>query len=141
MAQKGHMHHRYERQLKNTDTKAWFLSKVNFYDPLGAQGDCWLWIPSKTITGCRGQVTWQGNTITAPRFAYMLFKDQWDIPGDVFVCHTCDRPACVNPSHLWLGTAKDNSQDMVIKGRHADYVPFKQSGRDFTQELIDLFTR
>lgn len=33
------------------------------------------------------------------------------------VLHKCDTPACCNPSHLFLGTAKDNTQDMMKKGR------------------------
>lgn len=50
------------------------------------------------------------------RLAYEFFFQK--IPPGLKALHKCDNPWCVNPYHLFIGTPKDNTQDMIKKGRH-----------------------
>lgn len=56
-----------------------------------------------------------GKHIRISRYLYTL--KYGSIPDGMLVCHTCDNPLCINLKHFFLGTAKDNAQDMVQKGR------------------------
>jgi len=82
---------------------------------LGGEDECWVWIGSSTNASGHKNFQFGGTNHLAHRFSYELHKGE--IPKGLLVCHSCDNPLCVNPKHLWVGTHKDNMQDMVKKGR------------------------
>ena len=85
-----------------------FLEKIDF------SGKCWCWTGATQRYGY-GAIT-NGNKLqTATRYAYHLLVGK--IPKGLFVLHHCDNPPCVRPSHLFLGTQKDNIDDAKSKGR------------------------
>lgn len=75
---------------------------------------CWEWLGALDTCGY-GQCRFNGKNFKAHRLFYTLFNGP--ITKGLFVCHSCDNKLCVNPDHLWLGSAQDNSTDMKEKGR------------------------
>lgn len=75
---------------------------------------CWIWRGTRIPKGY-GMVNYYGKDMRAHRVAYLLFVGP--IPTGLWVLHECDNPPCVNPAHLFLGTATDNVRDMERKAR------------------------
>lgn len=78
------------------------------------EGDaCWEW--DGLNNRGYGLIRSNGQRFYAHRFSWI--QAHGPIPDGLFVLHRCDNPPCVRPSHLFLGTKKDNARDMILKGR------------------------
>jgi len=96
------------RGASNEIVKALFWSKVVI-----SRDHCWEWQGSKRRG--YGRFNIGGRLRHAHHVAWRFIKG--DFPADKQVLHRCDNPGCVNPEHLFIGTIKDNMQDMLAKGR------------------------
>ncbi len=63
-----------------------------------------------------GVIRVEGRNIYAHRLAWEIAANR-PVPAGQFVLHRCDNPPCCNPSHLFIGTVKDNTADMFAKNR------------------------
>jgi HNH endonuclease len=88
---------------------------------LGLTTGCWEWQHHPH----NGYGQFKTSIAIKPRKYFKAHRASWiinigEIPRNMLVLHTCDNRKCVNPEHLWLGTAKDNVNDMFAKGRNCE---------------------
>lgn len=108
-----------------------FWSRVDVRGP----DECWLWHGTIMRNGY-GTFSIRHKAFYAHRLSVELCGE--DATG-LDVCHHCDTPLCVNPRHLFLGTAKDNILDMVRKGRgNRAKGERNKSSRLTSQDVIEI---
>lgn len=86
-------------------------------------GPCWEWQLGRNKDGYGRVSLGSGSRRTGNRRHLQAHRLSWelsngDVPEGLNVLHRCDNPPCCNPTHLFLGTQKENMQDKVAKGRH-----------------------
>ena len=111
-----------ETQIELTEReRIRFWSRVNKNGPTpdpvkypDLVGPCWEWTGARDAYGY-GAFSFRGRPRKTHRLSWGIHRGL--IPGGLCILHKCDNEPCINPDHLFLGTKKDNSQDMSRKGR------------------------
>lgn len=89
------------------------LINQRFWKKVQKTNSCWLFTGG--LARGYGHFSYEDKPIKAHRFSWIIHFGA--IPKNKLVCHKCDIRNCVNPDHLFLGTQRDNIQDMIQKGR------------------------
>lgn len=117
-----------------------------YVDKSGGVGACWPW---KGGTNGKYGLFGMGGRAAGSSYAHRV---SWmfangPVPHGFHVCHHCDNPPCVNPAHLFVGSARDNAIDKCRKGRHwRQQNPEVQHGEEnpnalLTAELVATIRR
>lgn len=64
-----------------------------------------------------GYATSTRKNVTKGDHVWAYIDNYGEVPYGQCVLHTCDKPHCIEPSHLFLGTRSDNMRDMHGKKR------------------------
>ncbi len=78
-------------------------------------GPCWVWEGYVDPKGY-GRITISHVSELVHRVAWFVAYGKWPKPNAL---HRCDNRACVRLAHLFEGSNKDNTEDMLSKGREA----------------------
>lgn len=99
---------------------------------------CWLWTGATHAFGY-GVICVRHGKGNMVAHRAMWIEHNGPIPDGLQVLHKCDNPPCCNPDHLFLGTKKDNMQDMISKGRQKHDKGEKASKARLTErDVVDL---
>jgi hypothetical protein len=121
----------YLRLTKDAEVLRRFWSKVEQHSP----SECWPWRGCRNAKGY-GRLAAHGRFLRAARVSWVIAFDR-EIPDGHLVLHRCDNPPCVNPSHLSIGTYRDNMRDAKLRGRLPSNLEAWRGEQSYRTRLTD----
>lgn len=91
------------------------LKKIQKHLRIDEVTGCWEWQRTCHNRSGHGRMSVHGKMKYVHRLMYEIHKGPVD-PLEV-VRHKCDNPKCCRPSHLELGSVRDNNLDKQLRGR------------------------
>lgn len=127
------MRHKYRTsQVDHVHYDLSLSDEERFWSCVQVTDSCWWWQGPLNAEGY-GVFSLKGKGLRAHRVSWFLTRHY--LPKGLFVCHTCDGDIgdityrrCVRQHHLFLGTTKENTVDMFVKGRNCTGFPGRQLG-------------
>lgn len=133
----------YKRQRKGNSLTEKSVYQMSDLEKLAekytvSSNGCWEWKKPRP-DGRANTFLYQGKVQIAYRAAWKIYNGP--IPDNLCVLHHCDNGLCVNPNHLFLGTHKDNYEDMRLKGRsNTAKGESKKSSKLTEKDIIEIKT-
>jgi len=105
--------------------------------PHKGANDCWEWQGWKWSNGYGG-LSYMRARLKAHRLSWAFANGKPYPPPQVYICHTCDNPPCVNPKHLFEGNALKNNRDKISKGREPRFYGEQRWHKLTEAEVIEV---
>ena len=99
-----------KRNMGLAESVQWAYSQTELGGP---NGDCWIW---QRPTNKKGYplIRFKGKKVLVSRLIMILHEGEYP---NLYVCHSCDNPICINPDHLRWDTPSSNQIDRALRGK------------------------
>jgi hypothetical protein len=111
------------------------LSTIKYYKD---ENGCWICVSHRRNPAGYPVISVNRTAMTLVRLIAKLKYE--NLPSDIFICHKCDNPNCINPEHLYFGTHEDNMRDKADRHR-VNTVGERNPNRKLSRKIVDEIRR
>ena len=106
-----------EKPINHTSSSRSSRIETRFFDRVRITDGCWEWVAADRAR--YGEIWVKYRVMHTHVWSWEFFNGR-KVPEGLWVLHRCDNPPCVRPEHLYVGDCRQNSRDMVERGRQGE---------------------